>query len=118
MFKQVFFAHFQPEVMHFDPWKISNFFEKGPFWHQKWVKNRSKTQFSKIDRGPFGMLKQVRLAHFEPKMTHFALWKNPKYFENGPSWELKWVKNGSKMGHKHVFFAKVILDHSCSNNCF
>ena len=42
------------------------------------------------------MLKQVFLAHFEPMVMHFGLWKMPKCPENGPFWDQKWVKNGSK----------------------
>ena len=42
---------------------------------QKWVKNGSKTRFSKSDALPFGMLKQVVLAHFKPVVTHFDPWK-------------------------------------------
>ena len=59
MLKQVFLAHFEPEVMCFDPWKIPKCFENGPLKDQKWVKNGSKTRFSKSDPGPFGMLKQI-----------------------------------------------------------
>ena len=43
------------------------------------------------------MLKQVFLARFEPEITRFASWKMPKCLENGPLWDQKWVKNGSKM---------------------
>ena len=60
---------------------------------QKWVIN----VFSKSDPGPFGMLKQVVLAHFEPMVTGFGSWKIPKCLENGPFWDQKWVKNMSKM---------------------
>ena len=42
------------------------------------------------------MLKQVFLAHFEPKVMRFGLWKIPKCLENGLLWNQKWVKNGSK----------------------
>ena len=59
---------------------------------QKWVKNA----FSKNDPGPFGMLKQVFLAHFEPVATGLGSWKIPKCLENGPFWDQKWVKIGSK----------------------
>ena len=44
----------------------------GPFWDKKWVKKGSKTHFSKSDPGPFGMLKQVFLARFEPVLTEFS----------------------------------------------
>ena len=69
MLKQAFLAHFEPVVMHFGPWKIPKCLEDGPLWDLKWVKNWSKTRFSKSDRGLFGMLKQIFLAHFEPKLT-------------------------------------------------
>ena len=59
---------------------------------QKWVKNA----FCKSDRGPFGMLRQVFLAHFEPIGTGFGSWKISMCLEKGLFWEQKWVKNGSK----------------------
>ena len=74
--KQMFLAHFEPVVMCFGPWKIPKCFENGPFWDQKWVKTGSKTHFFKSDLGPFGMLKQVFLAHFEPIWTGFGRWKS------------------------------------------
>ena len=96
MLKQVFLGRFEPVVARFGPWKIPKCLENGPFWDQRWVKNGSKTRFSKIDPGPFMMLKQVVLAHFEPVATGFGSWKLPKCLENGPFWDRKWVKNGSK----------------------
>ena len=96
MLKQVSLAHFEPVATGFSSWKIPKCLENGPFWDQKWVKNGSKTRFSKSDLGPFGMLKQVFLAHFEPVATGFGPWKIPKCLENGPFWDQKWVKNGSK----------------------
>ena len=66
MLKQVVLAHFEPVATGFGSWKIPKCLENGPFWDQKWVKNGSKMRFSKSDPGPFGMLKQVFLAHFEP----------------------------------------------------
>ena len=60
------------------------------------------------------MLKQVFLAHFEPVETRFGPWKIQKCLENGPFWDQKWVKNGSK-----THFSKVILDHlGYSDKCF
>ena len=47
------------------------------------------------------MLKQVVLAHFEPVKTGFGSCKLPKCLENGPFWDQKLVKNGSK-----TFFLK------------
>ena len=90
-------ANFQPVVTRFGPWKIPKCLENGPFWDQKWVKNGSKTCFSKSACGPFGMLKQVFLAHVEPMVKRFGPWKIPKCLENGSFWDQKWVKNGSKM---------------------
>ena len=52
--------------------KSQNALKMGHFWDQKWVKNGSKRRFSKNDPGPFGMLKQVFLAHFEPVLTEFS----------------------------------------------
>ena len=72
MLQQVFLARFEPVVTHFGPWKIPKCLENGPSWDQKWVKNQSKTRFSKSDLGPFGMLKQVCLAHFELMATCFG----------------------------------------------
>ena len=72
MLKQVVLAHFEPVATGFGPWKIPKCLENGPFWDQKWVKNGSKTRCSKSDPGPFGMLKQVFLARFEPVLTEFS----------------------------------------------
>ena len=96
MLKQVFLAHFETVVTRFGPWKFPKCLENGPFQDQKCVKNRSKTCFSKSDPRPLEMLKQVFLAHFEPVVTCFGPWKIPKCLENGPFWEQKWVKTGSK----------------------
>ena len=96
MLKQVFLTHFETVVTRSGPWEIPKCLEKGPFWDQKWAKKRSKTHFSKSDPGPFGMLKQVFLAHFEPVVMRFGPWKIPKCLENGLIWDQKWVKNGSK----------------------
>ena len=95
--KQVFLARFEPMVTRFRPWKIPKCLKQRPFWDQKWVKNGSKMHFSKRDPRPFGTLEQVFLAHFEPVVMRFGLWKIPKCLEKGPVWEQKWVKNGSKM---------------------
>ena len=96
MLKQVFLGRFEPVVARFGPWKIPKYLENGPFWDQQCVKNGSKMRFSKSDPGPFMMLKQVVLAHFEPVATGLGSWKIPKCLENGPFWDQKWVKNGSK----------------------
>ena len=78
MLKQVFLGRFEPVGARFGPRKIPKCLENGLFWDQKWVKNGSKTCFSKSDPGPFGMLKQVVLAHFEPVVTRFWPMQNPK----------------------------------------
>ena len=72
MLKQVVLAHFEPVATGLGSWKIPKCLENGPFWDQKWVKNESKTRFSKSDPRPFGMLKQVFLARFEPVLTEFS----------------------------------------------
>ena len=96
MLKQVFLGRFEPVVARFGPWKIPKCLENGQFWDQKWVKNASKTHFSKSDPRPFGMLKQVVLAHFELVVTRFGPRKMPKCLENGPFSDQKRVENGSK----------------------
>ena len=97
MLKQVFLAHFEPVVTRLGPWKIPKCLEKGLFWDQKWVRKGPKTCFSKSDRGPLGMLKQVFIAHFEPVVTRLGPWK---------------------MGQNRVF-PKVILNYlGWSNKCF
>ena len=113
MIKQVFSGRFEPMVARFGPWKIPKCLENGPFWDQQWVKNGSKTRFSKSDPRPFMMLKQVVLAHFEPVATGFRSWKTQNALKAGHFG----TKNGSKMGQKRVF-PKVIPDHlGCSNKC-
>ena len=97
MLKHVFLGRFEAVVARFGPWKIPKCLKNGPFWDQKWVKNGSKTRFSKSYPRPFGMLKQVFLAQFEPVVMCFGPWKIPKCLENGPFWDQKWVKNGSKL---------------------
>ena len=72
MLKQVVLAHFEPVATRFGSCKIPKCLVNGPFWDQQWVKNGSKTCFSKSDPGPFGMLKQVFLARFEPVLTEFS----------------------------------------------
>ena len=112
--KQVFLGHFELVVAPFGPWKIPKCLENGPFQDEKWVKNGSKTHFSKSDLGPFGIVKKVFLAHFELVVTRFGAWKIPKCLDNGPLWDPKWVKMGQKRA-----FPQVILDHlRCSNKCF
>ena len=72
MLKQLFLGCFEPVVARYEPRKIPKCLENGPFWDQKWVKNGSKTCFSKSELGSFGMLKQVFLAHFDPVLTEFS----------------------------------------------
>ena len=83
LLKQVFVGRVGPVVARFGPWKIPKCLENGPFQDQKWVENGSKTRFYKSDPGPFGMLKQVFLAHFEPMGARFGPWIIPKCLENG-----------------------------------
>ena len=53
-------------------------------------------RFSESHPPPFGMLKQVFLAHFQPMVTRFGPWKIAKCFEIAPFGDQKRVKNGSK----------------------
>ena len=96
MLKQVLLARFEPVVARFGPRKNPKCLENGPFWDQKWLKNGSKKHLFSSDRGPFGMPKRVFLARFEPVVARFGPRKIPKCLENGPFWDQKWLKNGSK----------------------
>ena len=58
--KQVFLDHFELVVAHFGPPKIPKCLENGLFWDQKWVKNGSKTHFSKPHPRPFGVHQRVK----------------------------------------------------------
>ena len=60
------------------------------------VPGAKKMIFSKVVPRPFGMLKHVFLARFEPVVARFGPWKIPKCLENGPFQDQKCVKNGSK----------------------
>ena len=51
---------FEVVVAHFGPLKIPKCLENGLFWDQNWVKNGSKTHFSKIHRRPFGVHQRVK----------------------------------------------------------
>ena len=75
MLKQVFLGRFELTVARYGPWKIPKCLENGAFWDQKWVKNGSKTHFSKCAPRPYGMLKQVFLAHSEAVVTRLGPWK-------------------------------------------
>ena len=118
MLKQVFLDPLKPVVTRFGAWKILKCLGNGTLWELKWVKNGSKAHFSTSDVGPFGMLKQVFSAHFEPVVTCFGPWKIPKCFENGPFSDQKWVKNGSKMGQKHIVPPVMLVHLGCSNKYF
>ena len=52
--------------------KSQNALKMGYFGTKNGSKNGSKTCFSKSDPGPFGMLKQVFVARFEPVLTKFS----------------------------------------------
>ena len=102
MLMQVFVARFEPVGTPFGPWKIPKCFENASFWDQKWVKNGSKTHFSKSDPRPFGTTQQLFLARFECLVTGFGPRKIPKCLETGPFWEQKWVTNGSQMRFSRI----------------
>ena len=94
--KKVFLACLESVVTRIGPRKIPKCLENGMFWEQKWVKNGSKSHFSQSDRGIVGIPKQLFLAHFQPVVTHVGPEEIPKCLENGPFWERKSFKNGSK----------------------
>ena len=58
--KQVFLDRFELVVAHFGTPKIPKCLENGLFWDQKWVKNGSKTHFSRPHPRPFGVHKRVK----------------------------------------------------------
>ena len=60
MLKQVFLDRFELVVAHFGPPQIPKCLENGLFWDQKWVKNVSKTHFSKTHPRPFGVHQRVK----------------------------------------------------------
>ena len=114
MLNQVFLARFEPLVAHSGAWKIPKCLGSGPLWDQKWVKSGSKTCFSKSDRGPFGMLKQVFSALLGPWRPGLAHGKSQIALKVGRFG----TKKGSKVGQKRDF-PKVILYHlGCSNKFF
>ena len=82
--KQVFLGCFELVVAHFGPPKIPKCLENGLFWDQKWVKNGSKTHFSRPHPRPFGVHKRVKWAHFEPILGAFWPLRSPKSLESGP----------------------------------
>ena len=90
-------ARFEPVVTHFRPWQIPKCIENGLFWDQKWVTHGSKTYLRNCDWGPFGMLKLVNRASFEPVLKRFSPWKIPKCLYNAPNLDpqmgQEWVKN-------------------------
>ena len=55
-----------------------------------------KKCFSRNDPKPFGVPKQVEWSHFEPMLSYFSPSQGRKGLENGPIWDHKWLKNGSK----------------------
>ena len=95
MLKQMFLARFEPLVTHFGPWKIRTCFENAAVWDRQWVKNGSKTHFSKSDSRLFAMLKQLFLAHFPVVVMRFRPWTIPKYQEMGRFLGEKLVKSAS-----------------------
>ena len=66
---------------------------------QRWVNQGARGEkmiFFKVVPRPLGMLKQVFLARFEPVVARYGPRKIQKCLENGPFWDQKWLKNGSK----------------------
>ena len=60
LLRQVSLDCFEVVVAHFGPPKMPKCLENGLFWDQKWVKNGSKTHFSKTHPRPFGVHKRVK----------------------------------------------------------
>ena len=60
MLKQVFLDYFELVVAHFAPPKFPKCLEDALFWDQKWVKNGSKTHFSKPRPRPFRVHNRVK----------------------------------------------------------
>ena len=58
--KQVFLGCFELVAAQFGPPKIPKCLESGLCCDQKWVKNGSKTHFSKPHPRPFGVHKRVK----------------------------------------------------------
>ena len=69
--KQVFLANFDPIGMRFGAWKIPKCLENVPLWEPKLVKNGSQARFCKSEIRPFGLHKQLTLAHLKPVLTQF-----------------------------------------------
>ena len=60
MLKQVLLDCFELVVAQFGPPKIPKYLENELFWNQSWVKNGSKTHFSKTYPGLFGVHKRLK----------------------------------------------------------
>ena len=58
--KEVFLVRFELVVARVGPPKIPKCLENGLYRDKKWVKNGSKTCFSKNDPRPFGVPEQVK----------------------------------------------------------
>ena len=52
--------------------------------------------FSEDTLGFFELHKQVKWSQFEPMLNTFGPSQGRKGLENGPIWDHKWLKNGSK----------------------
>ena len=89
MLKQVIFARLERMVTHIGPWKNPKCLQSRPNGRAKMGKNGSKILFSKSDLEPFGMLKRVFFACFEPMVTLFGPWKIPKCLNMGSSGDQK-----------------------------
>ena len=74
----------------------------GQRWVQQGPQGGKKKIFSSGVPGPRGMLKQMFFARFEPVVTRSGAWKIPKCLENGPFWDQRWVKKGSKTRFSNV----------------
>ena len=94
--KQVKWARLAPIASHFGHSTITKCLENGQFGDQKSVKNGSKMCFSKDIVGHPGLHKQVEWSHFGPMLNNVGPSQGQKGLGNGPIWDHKWLKNGSK----------------------
>ena len=123
MLKRVFLGRFEPVVACFGPWKIPKCLENGQFWDQQWVKNGSRTRYSKNDPGPFGMLKQVFLARFEPVLTEFSPFHHMyaplcalRTYLRAVCWSHLELGEGCRLEDIYIYIYIYIYSHSHSHN--
>ena len=111
MLKLVFFARFEPVVACLGHEKSQNALKMGRFRTTNGSKVGQKCIFPKVILDPFGMIKQVFLARFEPVVTRYGRWKIPKCLENGPFWDQKLGKVAKFIGYGRAVKMPMALHH-------